>query len=94
MAPTIGVTSVIAPSAFVLSVVVWLIVFSFTNYVSLASLALAVALPISAVILDKPFSVVLFSVAVCLLTAYKHNENISRLLRGEEKKTVIFSKKS
>lgn len=93
VATTIGVVSVIAPTVFLLAGAVWLLVFSFTSYVSLASLSLGVALPVFAVILNKPFSVVIFAVAICAINSYKHKENIKRLVNGEEMKTIIIKKK-
>lgn len=94
VATTVGISVVIAPLAFFVSGAAWLLVFFFTNYVSLASITLAVVFPIFAVLLGQPFPVVLFAVAICILSAYKHKENIKRLLKGQEHKTVIFKKHS
>lgn len=94
VATTIGVVSVIAPWVFLVAGIIWLIVFLLTNYVSLASLALGVTLPVAAVVLNNPFSIVIFFVTICLINTYKHMENIKRLLRREEGKTIIFRPKS
>lgn len=94
VATTIGVVSVIAPTVFLAAGIVWLIVFLLTKYVSLASLALAVTLPVAAAVLNKPFSVIIFFVTICLIISYKHKENIKRLVRGEEVKTAIFKRRS
>jgi len=93
VATTIGVTAAIAPLALLVSLTVWLIVFIPTNYVSLGSLAFGVTLPIAALLFDKPFYVVIFCVILCMINTYKHKDNIKRLLKREENKTIIFSRK-
>ncbi len=92
VATTIGVSIIIAPIAFLLAGGAWLMVFSMTNYVSLASIALGVAFPICAAALNLPLPVIIFSVAVCVISIYKHKGNIKRLLRGEEPKTHIVKR--
>ena len=90
VATTIGVTAAIAPLVLSVSLVVWLIVFIPTNYVSLGSLAFGMALPISALFFDQPFYVVIFCVILCIINTYKHKDNIKRLLNREENKTILF----
>ncbi|MCX5665995.1 MAG: glycerol-3-phosphate 1-O-acyltransferase PlsY [Candidatus Omnitrophica bacterium] len=92
VATTIGVTAAIAPLVLLVSLAVWLIVFIPTNYVSLGSLAFGMALPISALVLDQPFYVVIFCVILCIINTYKHKDNIKRLMKREENKTIIFKK--
>lgn len=93
VATTIGVMIIIAPKVLLASILIWLIVFSLTNYVSLASISMGVAFPISAGLLNQPFYIIIFTVTICILTSYKHKDNIRRLLKGEENKTVIFGKR-
>jgi len=93
VATIIGATITLAPFVFALSGIVWLIVFFLTNYVSLASIAMAVSLAISASILNQPFPIIIFTIAACGLSVYKHKENITRLVRGEERKTFVFKVK-
>ncbi|MDD5496004.1 MAG: glycerol-3-phosphate 1-O-acyltransferase PlsY [Candidatus Omnitrophica bacterium] len=90
VATTIGVMGIIAPLVLALSLGAWLAVFIPTNYVSLASLALGLSLPICAAFLNKSIYVVLLAVVICGLNTYKHKDNIKRLLKREERKTVIF----
>jgi glycerol-3-phosphate acyltransferase PlsY len=94
VATTIGVTGVLAPLVLLTSLVIWLIVFIPTNYVSLGSLAFGIALPVSALLLDQPFYVVIFCAILCIINTYKHKDNIKRLINGEESKTVVFKKVS
>jgi len=90
VATTIGVTAVLAPIPLALSLLVWLIVFIPTSYVSLGSLAFGTSLPIFAIIFNEPFYTVMFCVIICILNSYKHKDNIKRLLKGEENKTKIL----
>ena len=90
VATTIGVMLVVSPIVFLLSGGIWLAVFIFTNYVSLASMALGISMPIFACILNQSIWVIIFTAGLALLNIYKHKANINRLLRGEENKTVIF----
>lgn len=76
---------------------VWLIVFLLFRYVSLASVAAAVALPF-AQLLTGPLiwkwqtpPVTVFCFAAALLVVLRHRENLRRLRNGEEKK-FHFSK--
>ncbi len=94
VATTIGVTAVIAPLVLLVSLLVWLIVFIPTKYVSLGSLAFGVTLPITALAFDQSFYIVMFCVILCVINTYKHKDNIKRLLKSEENKTVIFSPKT
>lgn len=90
VATTIGVTGVLAPIPLALSLLVWLGIFIPTNYVSLGSLFFAFALPIFSVVLNEPLYVVIFCIIICLLNTYKHKDNIARLLKGQENKTILF----
>lgn len=92
VATTIGVMAVISPVVLGIALVAWLVVFAFTNYVSIASLAFGVTLPVMAVILGQPLYIILFTVTLCVLNTYKHKENIRRLAKGEETKTNLFKK--
>jgi len=94
VATTIGVFIAIAPAALSMSLGLWLIVFLFTNYVSAASIFLALSLPVFTVLLNKSFWTVFFTAMIGALTIFKHKENIRRLLRHEENKTKIFKKTS
>jgi acyl phosphate:glycerol-3-phosphate acyltransferase len=92
VATTIGVTGAIAPLVLLTSLIIWLIVFIPTKYVSLGSISFGIALPISALIFDQPFYVVIFCVILCFINTYKHKDNIKRLLKREENKTIIGKK--
>lgn len=92
VATTIGVAGILAPLPLALSLMVWLAVFIPTNYVSLGSLVFGIALPILSLAFNEPFYVVMFGVIICVLNTYKHRENITRLLKGLENKTILFKR--
>lgn len=89
VATTIGVGFALAPNVLWPTMAIWLVVFIMSNYVSLASIMALVAFPIIAAILNTPFYITLFSIVICGISIYRHKENISRLLKGEESKIRI-----
>jgi acyl phosphate:glycerol-3-phosphate acyltransferase len=69
--------------------VVWIVVFQATRYVSLASIAAAVALPITVAIMlflkQLPTAIPLyFSFCLGAIIVVRHRPNLSRLLKGAE----------
>jgi glycerol-3-phosphate acyltransferase PlsY len=72
---------------------VWVILFFATRYVSLASIAAAIALPVWTMIflffgVMKGWPYFYFAVAACLLAVWRHRSNIVRLLNGTENRFV------
>jgi glycerol-3-phosphate acyltransferase PlsY len=69
---------------------VWIVVFYFTRYVSLASLVGASVLPVAILIWsrDPRSPVFIASVAIALFVFWTHRANIGRLRRGEEHRFV------
>jgi len=90
VATSMGVMLALAPVSFVCAGVLWIVLFYATRYVSVASLAAAVMLPVSAGIVRMvrpimvPTPTLVLLVAIALLIVVKHKANISRLLKGEE----------
>ena len=82
--------------AAIASIVVFVIVFLISKYVSLGSILASLAFPfVVFIVLDEKdvnTSLELFSVFVPILTLITHQKNIERLIRGEENK-VKFDKK-
>jgi glycerol-3-phosphate acyltransferase PlsY len=82
------------PPVFAFGLLVWLILFYSTRYVSVASLGAAVALPTGAAGMwalgqGDPLRTGIAAV-MCVLAILRHKSNISRLLAGTEKR---FEKK-
>ncbi len=68
-----------------IGLVVWVVVFYASRYVSLASIVMAVSLPISSAICFGGSSIELYiAIAISAIIVYRHRSNISRLLKGTE----------
>lgn len=77
----------------VLILVVFIAVYLLTQYVSLGSVLAAAAFCVGFAALHYDnLPVMLGGVLMGLLTIFMHHGNISRLLRGEERKTNLFGK--
>ncbi len=91
VATSAGTMLGIAPTATVVAVVLWILVFEVTRYVSIASVVAAVSLPTAIGVFWQMHlwgSGVIFYSA-CTLAAvvcWRHRGNISRLLRGTEQR--------
>lgn len=95
IATTAGAILPILPWALLAAVVGWIIVLFTTRYVSVASIAAALLIPIELAVetwLTGKWNAAVFGFGlfVCLLAIWKHRSNIARLRRGEENR---FGKK-
>ena len=91
VAAMLGGLFALMPYAALIGIIVWLIVFYTTRYVSVASILMSVSLPVSNRFFDSSVSLFWMSIALALMVIVRHNSNISRLLKGEENR---FEKKS
>ncbi len=88
----------IAPTEFIVSVIVFVVFFLAFRYVSLGSIMGAAAFPLSLIIRYNILSdeihsyktLVVFSVAIALFLIYAHRANIKRLIEGTERKVTSF----
>ena len=64
----------------------WLVIAGLSRTVSLASITAAIVAPVLAVVFDAPTALLAALIAMCTMLVMRHQENISRLLRGEERK--------
>jgi glycerol-3-phosphate acyltransferase PlsY len=83
-----GVILAIAWPVGLVAVVVWLVLAFAFRYSSLAALAAAVAAPVAAWFLTDPLRTVLIA-GIAVLIIFRHQQNIGRLLRGEESKIKL-----
>lgn len=94
VASTIGGLLVLLPIPIIIGAALWAIAFYATRYVSVASLALGLSLPLSCWLLPKFTSLqfsdaeLIFAGAIALFNVWTHRSNIGRLLRGEENKFI------
>ena len=75
-----------------LLVVIFFGTFALTKVVSVCSLAVAVVLPIAALLFRQPLPEALLAIFTGLVVIWQHRSNILRLIRGEEKKFVPKSR--
>lgn len=96
IATTGGAILPIMPWALIAAVLGWIIVLKISRYVSLASIAAALIIPLTLVVENLitgtwEWNIFGFGMFVCLLAIWKHRSNIRRLIRGEENR---FAKKT
>lgn len=83
VATTLAVYAVLAPGLFVFAGMVWITVFFISRISSLSSIAMMIAIPVVAVFFFKA-SVIFVTFVLSSIVIYRHKENITRLLRGQE----------
>jgi glycerol-3-phosphate acyltransferase PlsY len=86
IATSAGVYFALAPLAAGIALGAWIIVFALGRYVSVASIAAAVALPMAVWLTPNSLILRIVTTALGLLAIYKHKGNIQRLLNGTERR--------
>ncbi len=86
IATGLGVFLALAPLAALLSFLLFAGVVYKSRYISLGSLAAAAVFPVLLALLNPHLIYLPFALAICILTFYRHRENIRRLLAGKENK--------
>jgi glycerol-3-phosphate acyltransferase PlsY len=84
VATTVGGLLVLVPWVLLIGLLLWLVVFYGTKYVSLASLCLGVSLPVSSLFLGNSLLMNSVTLFLALLIVVRHRANIQRLLAGSE----------
>ena len=93
VATAAGVMLALSWTILLICLALFAVIFAFSRIVSTASLAAAVAAPLLAWWMGQPLMALLFLV-IGAIVWLKHAENIGRLLRGEENRFNIGSRKS
>ena len=94
VASTIGGLLVLLPIPILIGAAIWGLVFTLSRYVSLASIALGVSLPLSCWLLPLFTSLKFgqpefwFAAAIAAFNVWTHRSNIGRLLTGTENRFV------
>jgi glycerol-3-phosphate acyltransferase PlsY len=92
VATAMGTFLGIAPLAVLITVVLYVMIYAFSHYTSLASIAWAALFPVIAGALmqsrDRPL-LLPFIVAIAVLIITKHHQNIRRLLSGTENRLYL-----
>lgn len=84
IATTGGVLIAWLPLPFLVVLGIWIAVFGASRYVSLASIAAAVGLPVATWYFDRRISMIIITGLLGALAIYRHRSNIRRLLNGTE----------
>ena len=84
IATSAGAIGALVPLALVISLALWVIVLACTRYVSLASMAAAIVLPIATWLTGQNTLLIGVVAAMAILAIFKHKANIQRLLNGTE----------
>jgi glycerol-3-phosphate acyltransferase PlsY len=88
----------IAPVEVLVSLIIFMIVFVMSRYVSLGSLSAAIAFPLTMVVRVNIFNVeiagyhtlIFFIIGISLLVIFTHRANIKRLIEGSENRLTHF----
>jgi glycerol-3-phosphate acyltransferase PlsY len=90
---TIGVAIGLTPIAFVISLIIWILIYMSTYLVSLASIIFAIVLPLIAfIIYEGQIIDRLLLLVIALVVIFAHRTNIMRLIKKEEPKTIFWKK--
>ena len=93
IATSAGVLVARVPGPLLIILGIWVVVFTLSHYVSLASISASVALPFAAWGRGESTTVILVTTALATLAIYKHKANIQRLIKGTEHR-IDFKKSS
>ena len=72
-----------------LATLTWVVLFFLFGYVSLASIAAAVALPVLMVVFEAPFPMKVMAIVLCIFIVFRHSANIRRLAKGQENRVAF-----
>lgn len=90
VAVTMGGLLALAPVVLIGGLLVWVATFYTSRYVSLASIAFGVSLPLLSLITQEPWLLTAFLALLAALIILRHRSNIQRLMAGTENR---FTKK-
>jgi len=94
VATSLGVIIGLQPIAALICLVIFLVVFIGSKFVSLGAICASIAFPLVVRFVLKEESMWLFGFSILLsgLVIFAHRKNIGRLLKGEESKMNLFKK--
>jgi len=84
VATALGVFAALQPLVCVGSIIVFLAVVAFFDYVSLGSIAAAWSIPLLTGVMGSPLERVVVGLIAAALITVRHRENIERLIKGNE----------
>ncbi len=86
IATSAGIFFALAPLAVSVALGAWIVMFALSRYVSIASIAAAVALPATVWLTPNSLTLRIVTTALGLLAIAKHKSNIKRLFNGTEQR--------
>ena len=91
VATSAGALFGLTPLATMVAVVVWIVTFEITRYVSVASIVAALALPFAVLVITQlnpahGFLLFYFSICLAAIVVLRHRSNMLRLIRGTEQR--------
>jgi len=91
VAVSAGLLFALMPVAAVIVILIWILLFYLTRYVSLASILAALSLPVTVFLLLRfnqmsEWTFLYVSIALTAFVVFRHRSNISRLLQGTEQR--------
>ena len=89
VATAFGIFLALSPVSAIISLCVFIITVYLSNYVSLGSIVGACIMPITLSILNKPAALIITAFFTASLILIAHSSNITRIIRGEERKWKI-----
>jgi acyl phosphate:glycerol-3-phosphate acyltransferase len=92
IATSAGVMVALVPVALLISLVMWLVAFVATRYVSVASIVASTVLPVATWFTTRDLMLTVVTALVAALAIYKHKTNLQRLRNGTENR-FSFKKK-
>jgi len=94
IATSLGVIIGLTAKSLLLIIVVWVITFVASGFVSLASVLAAIAYPIAVYLnYSSDYYKLGFAVATAILAVYRHKSNLQRLFQGKENRILYNQKK-
>lgn len=85
VATAFGIFILIGPKALLIAIPIFVLVVYFGKYISLGSMIAAGSFPILLILFNYNIYAVMLSIVMASAIIYKHQENIRRLIKGEEK---------
>ena len=82
----------LAPLVGLVGALAWIVVFALTRYASVSSILAAASLPVTALLLDEPWPVLVFTTAAFVGVLLLHRGNLSRLRAGTETRVQLRRK--
>ncbi len=84
-----AVVLALVPQVFAIILVVWIVLLLTTRFVSVASLAAALLVPVLTIAFGEPLPYEIAGVLVAIIVWWAHRANIQRLLAGEENRVKL-----